>query len=311
MREMSFSSEVKQEMIKNLPKKECCKSAMLCGSLLQSRYFTPQKIEYVTEREYMAKHMKDLFGQVFSQIDTCLVTKKNLKGNTSYCLGIYEEQDVNEICNKLHILPGKICDTQALFCCVDCAKSFLSGVFTAYGQIADPQKEYHLSMYFGNVAMADTVQQIAAENGIELKRQKKDQSITLYLKDSEVISDFLTLCRAGSHAMDLMNTKIYKEVRNYANRSANCDIANQSKAKNAADLQIAAIDYIFSVCGYNYLGEDLQQVALLRKMNPDATLAELAQFSNLGLSKSGIHHRLKKIEAIAAKIKEDNQNETE
>ena len=308
---MSFSSEVKQEMIKNLPKKDCCKASMLCGSLLQSRHFSDAKIEYVTEREYMVKHMKELFGQVFLHISTYLVTRKNQRGNTSYCLGVYDPDDVAQVRRRLCILPDKTCDTAALFACPDCARSFLSGVFTAYGQIADPQKEYHLSMYFGNPQLAHSVQQIAAQNGLELKRVSKEQSVTLYLKDSEAISDFLTLCRAGNHAMEVMNTKIYKEVRNYANRSANCDIANQSKAKSAADVQIAAIDTIFSTLGYDYLGEDLQQVALLRKMNPDATLAELAQFSNLGLSKSGIHHRLKKIEAIAAKIKEDREHETE
>ena len=47
------------------------------------------------------------------------------------------------------------------------------------------------------------------------------------------------------------------------------------------------------------LPEELQQVALLRMANPELSLAELGKLLMPPLSRSGVNHRLQKLEKLA------------
>ena len=47
------------------------------------------------------------------------------------------------------------------------------------------------------------------------------------------------------------------------------------------------------------LPESLKEIANLRLENPDATLIELGQMLKKPIGKSGVNHRLKKIQEIA------------
>ena len=62
----------------------------------------------------------------------------------------------------------------------------------------------------------------------------------IYFKGSEVIEDCLYIMGAASSMFDMMNVKIVKEIRNSANRKANCETANIQKTVDAASPQIAA-----------------------------------------------------------------------
>ncbi len=55
----------------------------------------------------------------------------------------------------------------------------------------------------------------------------------------------LTYMGAMMQAMEIMNVKIYKEVRNNVNRSVNCEAANLDKTIAAAQKQADDINYIF------------------------------------------------------------------
>lgn len=107
---------------------------------------------------------------------------------------------------------------------------------------------------------------------------------------------------ASSSMFDLMNTKIVKEIRNSANRVANCETANIDKMIKAATPQIAAILKIQDKKGLNSLPDGLKQMAEIRLENPDVSLQELAEMFDPPLSKSGVNHRLKRIVAIADEL---------
>ena len=59
---------------------------------------------------------------------------------------------------------------------------------------------------------------------------------------------------------------------------------------------------LFRSRGLSSLPEKLLQVAILRLENPEASLLELAELVNPPLKKSGVNHRLKKIEEIAREL---------
>ena len=56
--------------------------------------------------------------------------------------------------------------------------------------------------------------------------------------------------------------------------------------------------------GLNRLPENVRQVAELRVNNPDATLKELGSMMEPPVGKSGINHRLRRLEKIAEEIDE-------
>ena len=90
-----------------------------------------------------------------------------------------------------------------------------------------------------------------------------------------------------------------KDVRNTINRRVNCDSANADKVVNAAQEQLEALRRIEREIGIENLPENLQEAALLRIANPEASLADLAMLSDPPVSKSGLSHRLRKLMEIA------------
>ena len=110
----------------------------------------------------------------------------------------------------------------------------------------------------------------------------------------------------GAHnaLFQLEDVKIMKQMRNDVNRIVNCETANLTKTVNASMRQIEAINYIINTVGIDYLPESLQEIAELRVEYEDLSLKELGEMLDKPLGKSGVNHRLKKIEDIANELKE-------
>ncbi|CJP37408.1 sporulation Regulator WhiA C terminal domain-containing protein [Streptococcus pneumoniae] len=93
-------------------------------------------------------------------------------------------------------------------------------------------------------------------------------------------------------------------MRNSVNRLVNCETANLNKTIGAALRQIENIRYIDETVGLDILPDKLQEIAQLRRDYQDVTLKELGEMVSGGkISKSGINHRLRKIDEIAEKLR--------
>ena len=123
----------------------------------------------------------------------------------------------------------------------------------------------------------------------------------VYIKDSESIEDTLTFIGAQNCTLEIMNVKIYKDVRNKANRLANCDSANIDKVVNAAMKQTEDICLIESSDGLESLSDELREVAEIRLENMDMSLKEIGEI--LSISRSGVNHRFRRIARIADDIR--------
>lgn len=107
-------------------------------------------------------------------------------------------------------------------------------------------------------------------------------------------------------ALDVISAKVERDMRNEINRKVNCDTANADKTVAAAQAQLSAIRAVEREYGLDGLPEGLQQAALLRIANPEASLADLAQLSYPPVTKSCLSHRLKKLTELGRGIaKED------
>ena len=102
--------------------------------------------------------------------------------------------------------------------------------------------------------------------------------------------------------MDLENVRIIKEMRNDINRRVNCETANINKTVHAAYRQQEAIRYLQKQGVLQSLPQQLQEMAQLRVENPQATIRELSGLCSPPVGRSGVNHRLRRLEELAEQM---------
>lgn len=182
------------------------------------------------------------------------------------------------------------------------ARLLIREAFIKKGFINDPNKDYHLEILFKTKKKAEELKEIIFNLGIDIKSTKKDNLYMLYLKDGEEISSFLALMGANKAVIKFEEVRVIKDTRNNINRLVNCETANLNKTINASVKQIEAIKKIKKSKKFNTLQENLKELANLRLGNPEATYEELGKMLSKPIGKSGVSHRLEKIEKIANEI---------
>ena len=180
---------------------------------------------------------------------------------------------------------------------------FTAGVFLACGSVNDPSKEYHLEFACPEDAPAPQLAQLLNDIGVTAKIMLRRGQSIVYLKGSESIEDTLTFIGASQCTLELMNMKIYKDIRNKANRLANCDAANIDKVVKAAMKQIEDIRLIDAAIGLDSLSEELREVAVLRLDNSDMSLQDIGESLSEPISRSGVNHRFRKLAKIAEELR--------
>lgn len=180
---------------------------------------------------------------------------------------------------------------------------FTAGVFLACGSVNDPNKEYHLEFSCPEEQLAQQLATLLGDIGVTAKTVLRRGQHIVYIKGSESIEDTLTFIGAPQCTLELMNTKIYKDIRNKANRIANCDAANIDKVVKAAMKQIEDIKLIDRTIGIENLSDELREVAQLRLENIDMSLQEIGETLSEPISRSGVNHRFKKLSKMAEEIR--------
>ncbi|MGQ0418835.1 DNA-binding protein WhiA, partial [Bacillus sp. HC-Mk] len=143
-------------------------------------------------------------------------------------------------------------------------------------------------------------------NGFDLnsKTLERRKGYITYLKEAEKITEFLNIIGAHNALLRFEDIRIVRDMRNSVNRLVNCETANLNKTIGAALRQIENIRYIDETVGLDILPDKLQEIAQLRRDYQDVTLKELGEMVSGGkISKSGINHRLRKIDEIAEKLR--------
>lgn len=304
---MTFSQEVKNEICKHSFGCENCRKAMLYGMLYCCKGIKEDSITIYIENRTIVS----FFSQNLIDLTSPIVTVKepelnNKKIHDFFTITIEDKNDIQRI---IDMFFGDINDKYSLkedileYEC--CYIWFIRGVFLLSGTIVDPQKEYHLEISVTNEEIADNLLYILKQLDLEFKLTHRAKNHAIYLKESSKIEDTLTVLGAVSSNFKLINSKIEKEMRNNVNRATNCETANISKTVNASLLQIQKIQLIRDTIGFDSLKPELQEVALLRLMNPELSLVELCELSGNTITKSGLNYRLKKLIEIADSIEQE------
>lgn len=192
------------------------------------------------------------------------------------------------------------------------ARAYLKGVFTTafscninlYGQNkATSTTGYHAEFVFSNETYAKDFCFLLADFDIISKMMERKKMFVVYVKGLDMISDLLVVVGANNGVLALQNESAYRSIRNTINRQNNCLTGNLTKTIDASVREIEAINTIKNSIGLESLDIPLQDAAYLRLANPEESLDELVKLSITKISKSGLYHRLKKLEDIAKGLK--------
>lgn len=185
-------------------------------------------------------------------------------------------------------------------------KSYLRGAFLASGSVNSPDtSRYHLEIYSSYERHNNDICDMMQEFGMNARVHERRNGYIVYLKEAEKIADFLALIGATSSMFRFEDVRIVRDMRNSVNRLVNCENANMNKTIDAAGKQIENIRLIERHQGMDSLPDKLREIAELRMQYPDISLKELGELvPNGGVSKSGVNHRLRKINKIADELKE-------
>ena len=313
---MSFSSEVKNELARIEPEKNCCELAEISGFIRTAGSLRLEgggrfRIVVSTSDPAIARHYKKLIKNYFDTPTELEVEDGgNLGKGHKYILSIGPEDRSEQILREAGILMVRkgnnyisdgIYDGIVRSKC--CRKAYLRGVFLGSGTVSDPAKAYHLEIICGSKVLAtDLCKLINTFVDLSAKMVERKGKYVVYMKKAAYISDTLAIMGAHSHVLALEDVLIRKQMRGEAARMTNCDSANTDRILDAAGNQIEAINRLKASGRLEQLPYKLREMAELRVENPEASLTELGEMLEPPLKKSGVNNRLKKLMEAAAEI---------
>ena len=184
-------------------------------------------------------------------------------------------------------------------------RAFLRGAFLGAGSLSNPERAYHLEFVIHQEEFAHDLCRLICGEGLGARVIRRKGSYVVYIKEGEHIADLLAMMGAYNAILNMENVRIIKQMRNDVNRAINCETANLDKTLNASYKQIENIRYIQETVGMEALPEPLREVARLRLENEDATLSDLVRLTGGAVGRSGINHRLRRINRFAQELRDE------
>ncbi len=313
---MSFSSEVKSELAKQIGAARHCQIAELSAIMhnfglayrnrggtytlyMQSdnpvvsrKFFTILKKAYNIELGVLTDvPEKHLMGRIYQPV---LQGGDKVASILKAMHFLNEDGTIRE--DDFHVNPMVVRNS----CC---KRAYLRDAFLCIGSVSDPSKSYHLEFVCLSEEYANDIRQMIESFDIDARIITRKKYYVVYIKESTAIVDLLNVMEAPVSLMNMENERIVKEMRGQINRRVNCETANITKTVNAASRQTNDILYLRDHYGFENLPEGLKQMAEARLQYPDATLLELGKYLDPPVGKSGVNHRLRKLGELADKLR--------
>lgn len=187
----------------------------------------------------------------------------------------------------------------------DDERAILRFIYLAGGSVSDPNRAYHMELACRRLQVAKFCLQLLENHEIKASLIKRYGYNVVYIMDGQQISDYLGVIGAHVSLLQFEALRVEKDMRNNVNRMVNCDTANAQRIANTASRQLEALSWYDSNIGLDKLPEDLLAAAQARLENPELSLAELGAILDPPLGKSGMNHRLKKLEVIIKQSREE------
>lgn len=298
---MSFSQDVKAEILRRKITRPCCCTAAAYAVACFGKYFDERGIVLQTETEGVAQFAQRMYARC--GITGSLLRKERPAGPV-FEFSVAEPAQVRKLLalfghtgreTALRIRPG-------CFKCQNCVSCFVSTAFLCCGTATDPEKGYNIEFLSTRYQLSQQLEAILAEHDFHPHRALRKGANTVYIKAGDHIEDLLTFMGAGSAAMRVMEQRMINDMRNKTNRLSNCETANLGKSVQAAVQVQMAIRRLEAAGALDTLPAPLPATARLRMAYPDLPLAQLGQKFDPPVSKAGLSHRFKRIQQAAQKL---------
>lgn len=284
---MSFSSEIKEELSKvnNLKNKTILEAEFLGYILTGNTTNNEDILEFITENEFNIER----FYRILFNLE--IEYEPEVRGKV-FVATIKKTEEVEKL------MEIKLEQNDEL------QKAIVKGAFLGAGSITDPNKQYHLEIFFQERSNAEYILNLCKNFGVYLKILENKDKVQLYIKDGEEISKFLALLGANRGVLAFEDVRITKEIKNNVNRLVNCETANLNKIVNASVNQVNDIKLIQKLNKFEELPDYLKEIAMIRLENPDMSLKALGELLEKPIGKSGVNHRLQKIHDFAEELRQ-------
>lgn len=307
---MSFAAQTKKELTM-IEADACCEKAELSalirmnGTVQLSRQ--RMVLDISTENAAIARRIYSLLKKQFEVHMELLVRKKmRLKKNNVYIVRVPEQ--VEHVLTELRIVSEGFLFTPRIdpdiieqACC---RRAYLRGAFLAGGSVNNPEgSSYHLEVASMYQQHCEALCDLANTFMLNARCIERKKGFVFYIKEGEKIIEFLNIIGAHQALFKFEDVRIMRDMRNSVNRIVNCETANLNKTIGAAIRQIENIKLLEKEYGLHNLPEKLREVAEVRLQHPDMNLKEVGELLKGKVSKSGVNHRLRKIDELAEKIR--------
>jgi hypothetical protein len=315
---MSFSSGIKEELSRQYSTARHCRIAEIAaminisGIIEYDESLSKFGIKVHTENPAVARKYFTLLKKTFNiKVDVVMRRSQHLKKKRVYNVYVLKKEEVLKVLQACHLYEnGKIYNQidPLIVGTTCCKRSYIRGAFLASGSMSEPDKTYHLEMVDSHESHSRQLMHLVNHFEMDAKIIIRKKYHVVYLKEGEQIVEFLNVIEAHTALMELENLRIIKEMRNNVNRMVNCETANLNKTVSAAVRQIIDITYIEETVGLDKLSEPLEDLAKLRLEHSEASLLELGKMLSPQVGKSGVNHRLRKINEYAEQLRDKRED---
>lgn len=294
---MSVSSEQKQEIIKHTYKSSCCRRAILSGLLFAKGKAEGKRITISLERNEYIDFASKLINEFYSK-DGEIYRSEN--GGRNLFIS-FDSPSAAKYLSEIDALTDNmnVCDVISQRC-QGCLSAFLRGVFLASGRLSDPQKQFSLDFALGK--RSDFFAKILRDLSMNPMISRRKSGDIVYFRKGEEIESFYGYAGLNSLVFKIIETKIKSLARRESQRYLNCVTSNFDRMAAVSERQVGIISRLDELKLLTSLPDELEETARLKLRYPDLPLSALAAQMTPAISKSGLSHRLKKIEEIGARL---------
>ena len=308
---MTFSGKIK-ETISQLEESKLENISELSGIFITNADIKLYSIKVQTENINVANRIFKIVKNIYGVTSNIMVKKNyNFKKNELYIIEI--KKDVPKILKDLGLLNEQGFEllkvpNEFIVSDDELKKAFLRGCFLISGSVNDPKtSRYHLEILINELNFANFLCDLLNEYNLNAKVHRRKKGYMIYIKESEKISEFLTILKAFDEVLYFEDIKSYREKVNMSNRINNCEQANVEKSMKTAQSQINDINYLKEIDAFDLLDEKVKETATYRVKYPESSLIELSEIISVEtgskVTKSCVNHRLRKIKELAERAK--------
>ena len=306
----SFATHTKNSLTRGNPPqlmKPCCVKSELFGFLFASAGISVEgrgkwRLTVRSEHPGVIRRLVLLLRSIPITPGIRIIQANRLGGQQCYEIRI-ESEDTGRLAEAIGFHPAKREIQKEYLQKKCCQKTLLRGLFFGCGTIMDPKNGYLLEWITHGKETARSIWQFLLQCfSLRLGLVERKSNWVVYCKDSDGIMRILAEIGAHAAVLTIQNMLIVKNARNQANRALNCDSGNIQKMVDASKRQMDAIATIQKTIGFGNLSQPLRDVAIARMENPGASLADIGKALKPPVGKSGVSHRLRRLEEIAKSI---------